>query len=176
MARDPGLDLPEHRNGRTNLAGGAITALIAVVLHESGLHGMKALRCAQPLDRRNASTLVHHGQGEARVDPAPFDDHRAGPALTVVAPLLGARELQVLSQCIEQRRPRVELEGASLAVHGEGHLRHHGQPEGRRGCFRLGLDGRRSCSRRNGANDQQLAPGYFEVGGLIHGVHQSLHC
>ena len=54
--------------------------------------------------------LVHHRERQAGVDAAAVDDHRAGAALAVVAALLGAGEVQVLAQRVEQRRARVELQ------------------------------------------------------------------
>ena len=58
------------------------------------------------------------------VDPPPVDDHRAGAALAVVAALLGAGQMQVLAQRIEQGGARVELKLLRGAVHGERHLGH----------------------------------------------------
>ena len=103
VAGDAGLDLVEHRHGRADLPGRAVAALIAVVLDEGGLHRMQVLRRAEPLDGGDAVALVHHRQRQAGVDPPPVDDHRAGAALAVVAALLGAGEMQMLAQRVEQR-------------------------------------------------------------------------
>ena len=54
--------------------------------------------------------LVHHGEREARVDPPAVDEHGARAALAVVAALLGAGQVEVLAQRIEQRGAQVELE------------------------------------------------------------------
>ena len=39
----------------------------------------------------------------------PFDDHRAGAALAVVAALLGAGQVQMLAQRVEQRRAGIDV-------------------------------------------------------------------
>ena len=90
--------------------GRAVAALIAVVLHEGGLHRMQVVRRAQALDGGDLVALVHHRERQAGVDPPAVDDHRAGAALAVVAALLGAGEMQVLAQRIEQRGAGVDLQ------------------------------------------------------------------
>ena len=114
VARDAGLDLVEHRDRRADLPGRAIAALIAVMLDEGGLHRMQMLRRAQPFDGGDAVALVHHRERQAGIDPPPVDHHRAGAALAVIAALLGAGEMQVLAQRVEQRGPRVEFERVAL--------------------------------------------------------------
>ncbi len=52
--------------------------------------------------------LVHHRERQARIDAPAVDDHRAGAALAVVAALLGAGEMQMLAQRVEQRGARIE--------------------------------------------------------------------
>src|SRR5205823_4901536 len=62
------------------------------------------------------SAVHHHAQREAGVDAFAVDQDRAGPALAVVAALLRPRELEVLAQRVEQRRPRRELQSDGRAV------------------------------------------------------------
>ena len=168
MARDAGLDLVQHRHGRADLPGRAVAALVAVVLHEGGLHRVQVLGRAQALDRGDAVALVHHGQRQAGIDPPPVDDDRAGAALAVIAALLGAGEMQMLAQRIEQRGPRVELELARLAVHVEGTFDIGTVRDGswagagvEPGCGR-----HRASPPRKRLPDQQVTPGYFEVAEL----------
>ena len=123
MAGDAGLDLVEHRDRRADLPGRAIAALVAVVLDEGRLHRMQVLRRAQAFDGGDLVALVHHRQRQAGIDAAPVDDHRAGAALAVVAALLGAGQVQVLAQRVEQRGARVEFQFAGLTVYFEGDLR-----------------------------------------------------
>ncbi len=124
---------------------------------------MQLLGCTQPLDGGDVVAVVHRRQGQARIDPPALDDHRAGTALAVIATLLGAGELQLLAQRVEQGGPRVEFQRAGLAVHGEGHLRdrrrlhdavvHRGLRHG------LRMGNARGCRRRGRRADQQSAPG-----------------
>jgi len=55
---------------RTDLAGGAVAALIAVVLDERRLQRMELAGPAQPLDRGDAAAFVHHGQRQTRIEGA----------------------------------------------------------------------------------------------------------
>ena len=63
------------------------------------------------------SPSMHDRERQARIDAPAVDDHRAGAALAVIAALLGAGEMQVLAQRVEQGGARVERELAGLAVH-----------------------------------------------------------
>src|SRR3954471_24588222 len=113
MAGYIGLDLVEHRHRRADLPRRAIAALIAVMLHEGGLHRVQIVRRAQPFDGGDAVTLVHHGEGEAGEHPTTADDDRARAALAVIAALLRAREMQVLAQRVEDRWPGVGFQPAA---------------------------------------------------------------
>jgi hypothetical protein len=44
---------------------------------------------------------------KARIDPAPVDNDRAGAALAAVASLLCSGQIELLTQEIEQRDPRI---------------------------------------------------------------------
>ena len=70
----------------------------------------------QALDRGHIGAVLHHGQGEAGIDPPPVDQHRARAALAVIAALLGAGQVEMVAQRIEQGRPRRELELSPDAV------------------------------------------------------------
>jgi hypothetical protein len=87
-------------------------------MHDEGaLHGMQPLGRTQPLNGSDRFALVHDGKGQATVDPAPLDDHRAGAALAMVAALLGAGEVQMLAQRIQQGGARVELQMHVAPIH-----------------------------------------------------------
>ena len=77
---------------------------------------MQRAGSAQAFDRDDVVALVHHGEREAGVDAPAVDQHGAGAALPVVAALLGAGQMEVFAQCVEQRRARVELSGSFGAV------------------------------------------------------------
>src|SRR5258708_14221795 len=101
MARNACFDLIEHRYGRANLPGCAIAALVAVMLYERGLHRMKVIGRADPLDGGDAVALVHDSECQTRGDPPSVDDHRARAALALIAALFGAREGHTLAPRIK---------------------------------------------------------------------------
>ena len=82
--------LLQDRNSGHNLAGGAIAALIAVMLDESGLHRMEMVGLTDPFDGCDLVGLMHDSEGKARVDAAAIDVDGAVSALAVVATLLRA--------------------------------------------------------------------------------------
>src|SRR4051812_34862458 len=116
MTWNAGLDLVEHRDGRADLTGRAIAALIAVMLHEGSLHRMQLFRRAQAFDRRDAGALLHNCERKTRIYSPPVDDHCARAALPLIAAFFGAGHLQILAQRIEQRGPDIELEVMHSAV------------------------------------------------------------
>lgn len=59
---------------------------------------------------------------QARQDPSPFDVHRTGATLAVVAAFLGARQLKVFAKRVEQRDARIDLQMCPDAVDGEDDL------------------------------------------------------
>ena len=121
----PALISLEHRHRRTDLARRAIAALEAIVFDEGGLHRMQLVRRSEAFDGRDAIAFVHDGERETGIDAPAVGDHRAGAALAVVAALLGAGEMQVIAQRVEQRGARVELERLLFAVDLERDLRNH---------------------------------------------------
>ena len=109
---------------RHDLAGGAVAALKAVVVDERLLQRVQDFALGQALNGRDFFALGHHGQREAAVHAAAVDQHRAGAALAVVAAFLRARQVEVFAQRVEQRHPRLGLNGAHGAVHFQAHLAH----------------------------------------------------
>ena len=59
----------------------------------------------EAFDGRDLRAVLHDGEREAGIDAPAVDQHRAGAALAVVAALLGAGEVEMLAQRVEQRRP-----------------------------------------------------------------------
>ena len=110
--------------------------------------------------------LVHHRERQAGVDPPAVDDHRAGAALAVVAALLGAGEMQMLAQRVEQRGARVELELPGLAIHLKGYVGYDRNSDSC--CLRPSYRRRRGVrsrgyGERRGAHDEQVTPGQSEI-------------
>ena len=112
VARNAGLDLVEDGDGRANLAWRAVAALIPVMLDECRLHRVHMLRGPETFDRGHVVVLMHDRKRETGVDAPTIDNHRAGAALTVVAAFLGAGQMQMLAQRVEQGGPCVEFERA----------------------------------------------------------------
>jgi hypothetical protein len=97
MARPALRHLVEHGDRRADLAGRAIAALIAVMLHERRLQRMEITALPSPSIVNNVIVLVHHRQSKATVDPPSVHQHGAGAALAMVAPLLGAGQPEMLA-------------------------------------------------------------------------------
>ncbi len=164
----PALISLKHRDGGADLPRRAIAALIAVMLHESGLHRMQFLRCSQPFDGGDAVALMHDRQREAGINASPIDDHGAGAALAMVAALFRAGEMQLLTQSVEQGGARIQFKLASPAVHRQRNLRHGRQSAN--GGLRSGCKG--CCHHRNRSCSagQKIAPGQFEEAGTLHDI------
>jgi hypothetical protein len=65
-------------------------------------------------------------EGEARVNGLTIHDDGAGPAVTVAAPLLGSRQLQLIPQDFQQSLPRFcqYLNFIAIDLEGYGHFPH----------------------------------------------------
>src|SRR6266851_2730990 len=111
--------LLEECNGGHDLAGGTVTALVTVVLDEGCLHGMKVVGLADAFDGCDLFIGMHHGEGEAGVHAAAVDMDGAGSALTVVAALLCAGEIEVLAEAVEEGGAGVDLEAMVFPVDAE---------------------------------------------------------
>src|SRR4051794_39315818 len=92
----------EQADGGADLPRRAVAALEAVIFDEGRLHRVELIPLRQPLDRRDLLALDAGGERQARQDAPPVDEHRAGPALPLVAPLLRAGEREPFPQRVEQ--------------------------------------------------------------------------
>jgi hypothetical protein len=80
------------------------------MLDERVLQRMQVVASCEALDGRHLRPFDAHREQQARVRPPPVDEDRARAALAVVAALLRAGQRQVLAQCVEQRRARVDVQ------------------------------------------------------------------
>jgi hypothetical protein len=173
MARDALADLVDHRHGRTDLPRGTVAALEAVVLDERRLHRMQLVGRAHAFDGGDLGAVVHDREAQAGIDAAAVDQHRAGAALALVAALLGAGQVQVFAQRVEERGAGVERQLARLAIYAQGDLAGHrrrrlGRADGALACS-LGPGQRQGRRRRaERAADQDTAPGLVDIGGVVH--------
>src|SRR3954447_24329030 len=94
--------LAEQRDSRHDLPGRAITALKAVVADERLLHRVEALGVGEAFNRGDRTTVDRRRQRQARQHAAAVDVNGTRAALTVVATLLRAGEMEVLPQSVEQ--------------------------------------------------------------------------
>src|SRR6185437_3993601 len=99
-----------------DLPGGAVAALVGILLEEGRLHRMELTGNPDPLDGDDLVLLVSDGEREAGILPAAIDMHRAGAALPVIAALLCPGELEGLAQAIKQGGAWIDLHYATLAV------------------------------------------------------------
>ena len=116
----PGLPFPDQANRAHDLAGRAEPALQAVMSNESGLDRMQFVAASDALDREDVGAVVADRQRQARIDPSPVDQNRAGAALAAVTSLFGSCQVQTLAQEIQQSDARVfEFDVPPHTVDGE---------------------------------------------------------
>src|SRR3569833_3839933 len=84
--------LLHQRHGGHDLAGGAVAALIAVMLNEGRLHGMQIAGLAEAFDGCDFLAVERAGKGQAGIPAAAIDMHGASATLVMVAAFLGAGE------------------------------------------------------------------------------------
>ena len=80
---------------------------------------MKSPRPRHSLDRLDMLPLALDSQEEAGEDGLAIHEHRAGAALSELAPVLGARQTEILAQDFEQGLVRRESDLDGLAVYAE---------------------------------------------------------
>ena len=108
-------------------ARGAEAALQAVLLPERGLERMeRVLAGGHALDRGDGGAVGLDGEDRARLHGSAVEVDGAGAALTRVAPDVGAREVHVLAQGLDEQASRLDIEFPLGAVDGEGDVFAHG--------------------------------------------------
>ena len=111
------MSLAQQRRGGADLPRRAVAALEAVVADEGGLQRVEAAVGREPLDGDDLlPAAVHDREGEAGVVAPAVDEDGAGAARALVAAFLGAGEVEVLAQGVEERGARIEAELVDAAV------------------------------------------------------------
>src|SRR5262249_49631009 len=105
-------------------------ALRRAELGERLLQRMQLAAVRHALDGLDLAALALDRQGEAGQDGLTVDEHRAGAALAELAAVLGAGELEVLAQYLEERLVDGDVHLALLTVDHERHQRFHGTSSG----------------------------------------------
>ena len=126
MARHAAPDLLRHADRGADLPRRAVAALESVVLDERPLQRMERTAGREPLDRGHRPPVVLDRQGEARQDPLAVDQHRAGTARALVAPLLGAMQPQAFTEVVEQRHARIVRQLLGRAIDDDRQRLEHG--------------------------------------------------
>ncbi len=91
------------------------------MIDEGLLQRVKRSCGAHALNRSDVSALVLHGQRQAAVDALTFRQDGAGAAGALVAALLCSGELQMVTQKVKERRPRIDLDLQNSAVDVKAH-------------------------------------------------------
>jgi hypothetical protein len=96
-------------NRRHDLTWGAISALEGIVTNEGFLHRVQ-FAVGQSFDGGDCTPFDLGGKRQTRQDPPSINVNGASAALTLVAALLGAMEVRIFPQSIEQRHPTLNLQ------------------------------------------------------------------
>jgi hypothetical protein len=75
------------------------------MLDEGLLQRMQLACLRQAFDGRDLRAVLHHRQGQARIDAPAVEEDGAGAALAVIAALLRPGEVEMKPQRVEQRGP-----------------------------------------------------------------------
>ena len=96
-------DPREQIGGRDDQARRAEPALHRARLDERLLHRVEVVAVGEPLDRRHVVAVGLRREHEARADERPVEQHRARPALALLARVLRAGVAELLAQRVEER-------------------------------------------------------------------------
>jgi hypothetical protein len=77
------------------------------MLDERPLNRVQPVLACQSFDRRDWPAVVLDGECQAREDALAVGQDRSSAACSLVAPLLGAGQVEVLAQQVEKRHARI---------------------------------------------------------------------
>ncbi len=100
----------EQGNGAHDHTVQAVAALRALAFDERLLHGMQSAADRQSLQRRDAKRRGRGHRQYAAARRLAVEQHQAGTALTQTAAVLWTIKTEVLSQHLQQRHRRVDVE------------------------------------------------------------------
>src|ERR1700736_5547072 len=96
------------------------------MLDKSCLQRVQMVALGETLDSRDGLSVVHYRKRQAGVDATSLNQHRAGAALAVIAPLLRTRLREMFTQRIQQCRAWIERQrmraAVDLKLHRDGRL------------------------------------------------------
>src|SRR5262249_19441404 len=111
--------LRKQPDRRHDLARRAKAALKPIVANERRLHGVQDAVARQALDRRHLAAVALRRQRQARQHALAVGQDRARPARPLVAPLLGAGQLEMIPQRIQQRHAAVKPQPPRTTVNAQ---------------------------------------------------------
>ena len=115
--------LVEQRLGGDEKPRRAVAALRGAEIGEGFLQRMEPAVGDQPFDGRDVAAGALDAEHQAREHRLPVEQHRAGAALAELAAVLGAAQVQILTQHLEERLVRRERDLGRLAVDGQREMR-----------------------------------------------------
>jgi len=98
----------------------AVAALRRAKVGECVLQRVEPSVADQPFDRRHVAAAAVDAENETRQYRLTVEQHGARAALAELAAMLGAAQIQVFTQDLEQRFVRRERDLGRFAVHGQG--------------------------------------------------------
>src|SRR5262245_55377199 len=102
--------------GRHDHAVAAVAALRRLLLDEGALQRVRLVDRAEPLERRDLARRDGADRRHAGAYRLAVDQHRAGAALRQAAAILGAVELEIVTQDVEQGRVGLGLDRVAYPV------------------------------------------------------------
>src|SRR5689334_14370973 len=109
---------------RHDHARGAVTALQAVIVAERRLHRVQFVAFCDALDGGDVRARGLAGQHSAGLYGTAIDMDDAGAALAGVAADMGAGQVQIFAQEMDEKGPVFDFSRDGLAVHGQFDCRH----------------------------------------------------
>src|SRR3954447_4071833 len=113
-------------------ARGAEAALERVLLVEALLHGVELAVGLERLDRADLVALAHRREDRAGLDRLAVHEHDAGAAVGGVTAPVGAVELGVLADVVDEQAARLDVVGDVLAVEADGDVHESARSVARR--------------------------------------------
>lgn len=108
----------QERLEREHLARCAEATLQRVVLDERLLHGVERVVVGQPLNGRDGASLALDGEQQTTVDSLAIQQDGASATLAHIAAWLGARQVQVFAQGVQQCAAWLHAQRADSSVDG----------------------------------------------------------
>jgi hypothetical protein len=111
--------LIEKRFESYDESGCAEAALRSIVVNEGLLDRVKVFALHQRFNRGDSLALSLDRQNRAGIDRAIVEKYGAGTTLAAVAHALGASDIKLIAERVEQGNPRLNVQSMALAVDGQ---------------------------------------------------------